>query len=336
LYYVNFPDTPFVAPENLSCLIFSVAYGREYHDENILRKILGQQREAQKQLFDAQADRDAKRPLAECLPKAALRSAKLLSEVNPAGQVELYLHLPVQQPVAECSSPPNTVIGVHDHDDGYSYAVLSLTGDVLVYGDVLIPQHVLKLKRGYIYSDNYAFEAANAMVDLGVAHHAYLGFEQTLWKRQPSLSRAQNQRRFGRPRQKIFDILLYKAPLRGLLQPHLTYGVSPIRACACCGKRWRSGRSGVRRRRTIACYTCSSVELRSDASRPGRVQCLRCSQVWNIMEPVFTCPYCHTSVLARFNTAIVVAQQTLTQLVVHHERRQKKVKGDQIVLEPRT
>lgn len=326
LYYVNYPETPFVPPKNTSCLVFSVSFGREYHDATYLQTILHKQREKQIQLYQQRSVDDSRTSSAEFLPEGALRSAKLLTQRNAAGQVEMFVHLPIEVEPHPCNPDSLTkVIGFHEHDDGYSYALITLTGEVVMCGDLRIPAHVSRINPQQGYSANYAFEVAVAMVKLATTYNAYIGLEKANWKRGVSSSRAVNRRRFRFPRQKIAFIIGYKTLLAGLLRPLSVIGVSPTRACSSCGSELPAGTNGVRYRPTTACYNCGSGILEQPDSNADTVSCTGCGQTWNVLEEQFRCVQCSVQGLARYNVARVVAQYTLSQLVIRHYRlRQRK------------
>lgn len=331
LYYVNYPETPFVPPKKTSCLVFSVSFGREYHDSTYLQAILNKQRDKQTQLYQQRSADDPRTSIAEFLPDGALRSAKLLTQRNAADHIEMFVHLPIDVEPRPCNpNSPTKVIGFHEHDDGYSYALMTLKGEVLMVGDLRIPAHVSHIKSRQGYSVNYAFEVVVAMVKLATTYNACIGLEKANWKRRVSSSRAVNRRRFGYPRQKIAFILGYKTLLAGLLRPQLVIGVSPTRACGSCGFKLLAGTNGVRYRSTTACYSCGFEILERSDSNADMVCCTGCGHTWNALEEQFRCSRCSAQGLARYNVAIVVAQYTLSQLVLQHQRLRPSKKAQQL------
>lgn len=316
LYFVNFPETRFVPPKQTSMLLFPLECGREYQDQ-VLRELIDRQREAQHLKFAQQnTSAEERLSLENCLPEAAIGSARIVSRQNDAGRREFYLHIPVPLPVPSQTILPDTVIGFHEHRDGYSYAVLTLEGKVLKVGDLNIPEHVLPKEGDRYYNDNYAFEVARAIVDLGVAHNAILGIEDTSWRKQTSLSYEQNRRAFTRPTRKITEIVSYKALLAGLLSPRDVRSVAPSRDCSRCGGRCE--KSALHTIWHVECPNCHGRQLLQD-NADGLQDCLSCQHVWEgeeiEAESLFTCPTCAMSCPARYNCATVVAHRTMEQLV---------------------
>jgi hypothetical protein len=140
------------------------------------------------------------------------------------------------------------------------------------------------------------------------------------------LSRAQNRWRFSRPTRKIIDILNYKAPLQRLLQPRLTSQVSGQRDCCQCGVKLAEGDSAIRRVLYVVCPQCQAYQsYQKDADFIQQCSNTLCGCTWRaheaLVEQEFVCPACKKPpMIARYNTAIVVAQRTLQQLVLHYQR----------------
>jgi hypothetical protein len=83
---------------------------------------------------------------------------------------------------------------------------------------------------------------------------------------------------------------------------------------------------GVRDRLYVACPTCTHQQpFREDTDLVQRCDNPACTSAWRarqgFVEQEFVCSQCDAPpIVARYNTAIVTAQRTLEQLVIHHER----------------
>jgi hypothetical protein len=71
----------------------------------------------------------------------------------------------------------------------------------------------------------------------------------------------------------------------------------------------------------------SDEELVSTVAGLSLVDCETCGRTWRAKEVWFTCDRCHHHTLARYNTAVLVAQYTLEQLINHYQH--SKEKGEQ-------
>src|SRR5262249_24231069 len=110
------------------------------------------------------------------------------------------------------------VIGFHEYDKSYSYAVLELDGSVCEVGDLRIARHVDLARDAEQYTDNYVHYIAHAMVAKAAVWEAYIGIEDTSYKKeQPSLSRDQNREIYRRPSGRIIAVTKYKALMAGML-----------------------------------------------------------------------------------------------------------------------
>lgn len=399
LFYVNFPETPFVPPRGTSMLLLPLECGKSYHEQTFMIDMIHQQRILQHKLFkDAHRrklisaktenllkkcklrfrvrtrrfgdvyvkylDRPKKpKASSECFPESAIGSAKIISKETEEGFREFYLHTPIIEPSPTQSSSIGRILGVHEHTSGYSYAIIDLSGKIIDVGNVFIPYHVRFEEGDKFYSNNYVFEVVKSIIDTGLANTSaipssvLIGLEKTDYRKSNvHLSRTQNRRLFKQPSKKVANVLLYKSLLAGLPKTHMTWGVSP-RRCSACG---RKRPSGIRNTYplTVCCPTCKSTNLhcsrcgtpslfeatattsegqperkRSDPASAAcphclaqhsylsyELRCASCQHVWSVHEPHFLCPHCQHYQPAHLNTAIVVAQLTLSQLVLRAER----------------
>src|SRR5262249_20193323 len=159
-------------------------------------------------------------------------TARITSRKTRDGSYAFYAHLPIPTAPPATVPIPDRVIGVHEHEDGYSYVLSDFTGAILHSGHVPVPDHV-RPEKGQQYSHNYAFEIANQIVALAAfdgAHNALIALEKTNWRKQRvQLSRQANRRQFAQPSAKIRAIVQYKSLLAGLPTIHHTWGVSSLR-----------------------------------------------------------------------------------------------------------
>lgn len=326
LRYVNFPDTEFVAPKNGSLILLPVECGFKHHEVKFLRQIIEWQRQAQRE-FTLQRDNQEtpEGKSKSVLPEATIGEARIVSQKNEFGHREFFVHLPVKIRLSPMETNPESVMGVHEHPSGYSYAILGLKNGQVKYGDIPIPQHVQPKPGTQYFSENYAFEVANAIVTIARQHNAYVGFEDTTWKKRPSLSRHRNRRLFTRPTKKLADALQYKLLRKGLLPIRAVRGVSPSRDCGQCGEELLKGDNGVGYDRLVRCPLCADENMQH-LPQDNALYCTSCEHTWNEIESLFVCRHCTTRRLARYNTAIAAAVHTLNQLLEHYERSLEKRK----------
>lgn len=412
LFYVNFPETPFVPPHGSSLILFPLECGDQYHEQTFLRGIIHQQRVRQHEIFAEKRARKlvpirakqlsetgvarlriqrsgvrlsifakqlkvSRKPLtaAECFSVSAIASAKIISRETEEGFREFYLHTPIIEPAPKTSAVPDRVLGIHEHEDGYSYAMLDLLGDIIDAGNIFVPYHVRVRDDKYSYSNNYVFEVVKSIIEVAkmdridAENATLIGLEKTDYRKSNvHLSRVQNRRLFKRPSKKVAAVLRYKALLAGLPLPHMTWAVSPHR-CSACGRKRPAG-VGNTSLLTVDCPGCASTDLECSRcstpsthnpaalaaqGRPERtrseakalacstcleqhgylsyeLRCRACRHLWNPYEPRFHCPHCLHNQPARLNTAIVVAQLTLSQIALRgeqdpdarHPRRERK------------
>jgi hypothetical protein len=255
--------------------------------------------------------------------RAPIGSARVVCRWTTDGQPEFYLHLPV--PMFEVSPPPfpQTVLGIHEHDTGYSYAVISFTGELIETGDLAIESSVQPHIGDRTYNPNYANEVAIAIIRLAKQHNAYIGIEETSQFRQANISRTRNRRFFGRPSKRIAQIVRYKAVEHGVLPPRMVWRVAPSRDCSQCGFRLDEGTSGIRRVAYVVCPACAQRQP-WQADDLSVQTCTACKNLWRAheawVEREFVCMHCHAAPrLARINTAIVVALKTIHGTVEYYE-----------------
>jgi hypothetical protein len=295
----------------------------------LLRQIIDQQREKQQALHKTISTEDNPVPIELCLPnEVPFSSARLVMEWNEQGEPEFFLHMPVTMPADHPMHIPQTVMGFHEHDEGYRFAELQLDGTVVYIGDLTIPKHV-DPAQGAKRSDNYQYEVAHAIVRQ--AGTAYIGLEATGWKKgQPELSRAHNRMVFGRPSVAILKTLQNKGRQSRVLEPREVTGVSPAYECHACGVQHPETSRCLERRVFVQCPlpNCQTRQLRQMEDVEQR--CIRCAHVWKVEAGTidgvqyFVCPTCqHPALPARYNTAIVVAKATLCQLIPPLQEREK-------------
>jgi transcription elongation factor Elf1 len=351
-------------------LLFPVECGEHYHEQEFLRSIIDRQLQRQETGFLAlhekqrkeQARKAAARQKAggetpqqddeKKLPEskeayfprnAPLGSARIISERTRYGYYDFYIHIPVKDETPRLVRTIRTVLGFHEHAYGYSYARIDFEGNVLQVGDVAIAPHALPKEGDTSYSDNYVYETVKAMIalarpginsDTPANTGAIIGIEHAAWKKQRvTLSREQNRLQFARPSRKIATVLGYKAPQVGLPRP-LDRIVSP-KQCSACSVRRDASLSNIYPK-TERCPTCGSTKLEETGPGSGELQCEACASIWQEYEPWFVCPSCGHRQMARLNTAIVVAQSTLTGFVTYYKavadkqaNEQQRSKSDQ-------
>jgi hypothetical protein len=260
--------------------------------------------------------------------RAPLGSAQITHSWTKKGQSEFFLHLPV--PVFETTPPafPKTVLGIHEHDVGLSYAIISFMGDVIETGDLTIEPSVLPRIGERTYNQNYANEVAVSILELAQTHTSYIGIEETGQFRQAGISRTRNRRFFGRPSKKIAEIVRYKALEYGLLPPRMIWKVAPSRDCSQCGYRLVEGTSGIRKVPYVVCPICAARQPLQKEELLVQT-CNDCGGEWRAheawIEREFVCARCHAApMLGRINTAVVVALKTIHSTTEHYERLQSQ------------
>jgi hypothetical protein len=73
-------------------------------------------------------------------------TAKIVTHPNAHGNPEFFVQITVKPPATQRRDPATSVIGIHEHRDGYSYAIIGLDGKPLrgpdgeaQVGDIPIP-----------------------------------------------------------------------------------------------------------------------------------------------------------------------------------------------------
>lgn len=233
-----------------------------------------------------------------------------------------FLHVSVAFPTSRPKQVPQTVIGFHEQETGYSFAEVHLDGTLIRVGDLTIPRHV-DPACGAKRSDNYQYEVVHAM--LREAGTAYIGIEDTRYRKdQVSLSRQDNRAVFGRPSGRIRETLETKGRECEKLPPRAVSNIAPGRDCSICHVCHPKHTSCHERRQMVRCPNeeCKTWQVWQDER--AEQHCAVCHQNWQIepddvvSEWYFVCPTCQQSALpARYNTAAVVAQETLREMKRH-------------------
>lgn len=264
-FFVNYPATPFSFPRRSSIMLFplEITSTKEHdallHGDQLLQSIIQRQLRAQQQKYEQQSEK----PIEHCLPEPVLTSSLIVSEVDAAGHPSFYLQLPVEYAVPPIAMLPRKIIAFHEDENGYHYAVITVTGHIVEVGDVVMPSNVRRQDGEIDYSEPYVHELANAMVALANSHNAFVGLEDTsARKNRPTTSRKQNRELFANPFGKLVEFLSYKALQAGLPIPHLTRGVRYRDACGQCGPALPAGTATIHRGPATACTMCH-------AARPG-------------------------------------------------------------------
>jgi hypothetical protein len=248
-------------------MMFPLECGEAYQ-ETLLHQLIEhlrveQQAHYHRQYTDPKQDPAACKPVEECLPRqAALGEAKIITRLSGDDWYEFFLHCTVPIVAATRETPPTHVLGLHQHQHGYSWALIDQTGKLINTGDLLIPWHVQPRPGTRSYSDNYAFEVADQIVQLAVQHHALIAIQNTWANKKTSTSAGRNQRTFAHPSRKVYDLVVYKALEAGLPRPRHVYGVSP-RHCGKCGN---TRNNQIGKEPLKACPACGSL------SRAAHVQ----------------------------------------------------------------
>jgi hypothetical protein len=368
LHFLNFPAYRFAPPKRNKIMMFSLEYAREYQENEFLIPLIARLRAANPLAESEQAALIAAQNAAEVevesddsadelqvevkterdddeeeqgstkkdvyrRSRAALGSLDVVCRWDKAGNPRFFAHVPVPFPVPDRATLPERVLGLHEHLYGYSYALLSLAGEVLAAGDLAVNPDVLPRQADSAYNPNYPHEVMAAILKLierkdcpNIYENVYIGYQDVSVSRTVGISRATNRDRFSRPSQRIHAILEYKAHLHGLLTPRPTSQVSAVRDCSQCGVKLSEGQNAVRRVLYVACPHCryqqpfrEAEDVLQECTNPACGMLWRSHEAW--IEREFVCPACHhPPMIARHNTAIVVAQRTLGQIALHHQR----------------
>lgn len=320
-YFINFPQHKFLSAQDSSLIFFPTEIGEDYQGA-ILRDLIERQRGvAVKCKSDCPAEQTGEH-LATCAPEAVISTATIVAEHHSLSRISWYAHLPVPQFVRACTTRPNAIMGLHEHQGQFFFAVIDFDGTVIDLGEISIPDHVGPKTRKGQTSDNFAFEVAWAIIKQSrtTNYIAYIGIEDTAWQReQISISADENRGRFAFPRERIIEIVQYKAATEGLLMPIRVRRVAPTRDCGYCGHRAEVG-SAIRLYAVKHCFYCWAFGIRhglvSEVTMAGEVvqRCTTCSRTWEVKEPKYTCLRCRWEQHARYNAAIVAARRMLDQL----------------------
>jgi hypothetical protein len=255
---------------------------------------------------------------AEQEPSPQLKSLKLVTELNRHDAYDFYAHIGVLLPTPPILHRPQSFVAFHHHTHGYSFACMSLDGEILKFGDLVIPPHV-QPKRGGFYSHNFKYEVAHAMLDLALEYQCnnaltLVGIEDTVYlKQNPSASRTRNRVVFGYPTKQVITALIEKAAERGFMRPLVLGNVSPSHDCPKCGIRDFDDSGSVRLRAVTQCFVCRT-RLRV-AEKKLTVTCSGCGTTWSTKERTFTCRFCGHRTLGRYNTALTLVHDMPRQLV---------------------
>lgn len=321
-HLVNAPDHQFVRPINSSFVFFPLEIGEDYQGR-MLSDVIRQQQAAPKKCKTGCQSQETGMHLPGCAPEAIISTATIVRVENSAKSRDWYVHLPIAIPTRPCITSPNAVMGLHEHQGCYSYAVVNLESQLIDIGVIVAPEHVGPQTLKGQTSDNFAFEMAWGILrqSSSKAYSAYIGFENTGWKRrQVSISTSENRERFAFPRERIYEITRYKAAIEGQLEPIKISGVAPTRDCGHCGHRYEDDH-GIRLRSVQHCFHCHSLGLSHTlrqveaVNREKGYRCTRCARIWGVKEPQFKCMRCGWQQHAAYNTAIVVARRTFYRLV---------------------
>lgn len=262
--------------------------------EPILKALIDQQRQAQEARYQEalsaeiaqgtlpeEAQRKAQEASLDIEP--IFTTAKIVVALDAEGKQVFFVQMTVRMPAAERRPAATTVIGFHEYNDGYSYAIIGLDGSLIrgedgaeLVGDLTIPTHVDPLL-GARRSDNYAFAVANALIEQSGG--ACIGIEDTGYKRTKSdLSRERNKVIFQRPSKRIIEIADYKARQAGIPAPLVIEYISPSRDCSTCRVRLPKGSDGIVIEYRTRCPNCSAeriVEHSTDST-----ECPACRHTW--------------------------------------------------------
>jgi hypothetical protein len=159
-------------------------------------------------------------------------------DTNDGQTLVLTAKISIELPPPQQLFLPKRVMGIHERDGKWYYAVMELDGTVKETRELRIDRHVDPANGAKPNGDNYAFAVANAIVAKAWAWEAHIGIEDTLWKKaQPSLSRIKNRSVFSSPTKRIITETAAKSNREGMLPLREISNVSPVRDCANCHAR---------------------------------------------------------------------------------------------------
>lgn len=324
-FLVNHPDQRVERPAPTTLQYFATEMGAE-HQERLLRAYMDWRRR-------------------EPQHKDKIAAARITSHRRTSQRTDWYVHLPVPLPVPTQTTSLDSVIGFHEHDGTFFYAVIDLAGKLLALGEIDLPDFVRTQDKHHMPNDNFAFETAVRMVWRSMTRHyahklrdtpqqytAFIGIEDTSWKHDVVGTEARhNRRNVSIPRQRITEIVSYKALRSGLPKPLSIGGISPSRTCGHCGLSHKA-LTCVEKRPVQHCFHCHTLgllhtlEWRERSAGEKIATCSTCKRQWQVEELQFKCPHCRTQQYARYNTARATVHATVDALL---KRKQEDPSADQ-------
>jgi hypothetical protein len=322
-YFVNWPTVRFTRPANTSMQFFGVEMGGK-HQARILREFIDWR-------------------LREPKNKETIAKVDILSEHGKSGRVEWFTHVAVPVQTPSCNRPVKEIIGFHEYEGQYYFAVIDLDSRVVEFGEIMLPETIKPKTDDGMTNDNFAFETATCMVRQSIRREegagdneddgtwgAFIGIEDTDWKReQVDTDPVQNRQNVSTPRERIIHIATYKAAMERLPPPRVVKGVAPSRDCGQCGYRIE-GNTGIKDRTVTRCFVCEAsnraYELKDCTDEAGALykHCSTCDRVWQEQEPQYRCRQCGYQQHARYNAALVTAKRTLQKLVEGNEKDEEE------------
>jgi len=314
-FLVNHPDQRVTHPNETTLHYFATQMGSDHQERILLEYMDWRRREPER-----------KKPL--------ISTARIVSHKRTRQRMDWYAHLPVPLPAPTHTATLDAVIGFHEHEGTFFYAVVDLDGRLLALGDVDLPNCVRPKRTDGMTNDNFAFETAVRMVwrsmtqqyfhkfrDNPKRYTAFIGIENTGWKQdRVGTKAADNRQNISLPRQRIIEIVTYKAIRHGLPTPLSVKRISPGRDCGHCDARIEHG-SGIEKRPVTHCFHCQTLgiehelEWHKEADNKWSARCTTCGRSWRKEEPQFKCRHCRTQQYARYNTALATAHCTVDILV---------------------
>lgn len=315
--FVNAPSQPFLPSRSVDAALmyFALQFGAKHQARQLLETLWLQRR------------REATNAGAQMT--AAVTQARLTLGRDADGYRAWFAHFPVPIQAAEVKRQPEVAMGLHEHRGEYFFATIDFNGQVRDVGKIDLPPYFTG--ESGMQSEHYPFVLAKMIIKQSDQEQqsAFIGIENTDWKRTESgLDRAENRLAFAHPRQRIIEVLTYKAAIEGILRPMVVRNVAPSRDCGQCGRRME--RSAIQLAPTRHCFHCATLG-RPHALRQvgqGRNQtlcCTVCGQIWSAREPVFRCDRCRIRQHARVNTALVVARKLLEQITDQRREEEEEV-----------
>lgn len=314
-FLVNHPDQPVTLPHPTTIQFFATQMGSDYQERLLLEYMDWRRREQENTTH-------------------RISTARIVSRKRTSKRTDWYVHLPVPLPVPSSTAALDAVIGFHEYEGMFFYAVVDRAGNLLALGEVTIPDHVKPKTADGMTNDNFAFETAVHIVrrsmtrkyghrlrDTPVPYTASIGIEDTGWKQERVDTRtADNRQKVSLPRQRMYEIVAYKAVREGLPVPMHIAGIAPGRDCGSCGKRLETT-NGIALRAVTHCLYCTSLGIEHQlitvqtSDDHEYMYCRACGRQWQREEPQFLCTHCRTQQYARYNTALATVHRTVDMLV---------------------